>query len=115
MATLTRVEENSGILSYAAAAAGGDEYPNDDDTTLVVKNTSGGAKVVTVAKTRDTVQHRGYPETLLSDIVINFSGDGEAHINAAPAAYNNATNGRASVTVDSATGVSFSVIRRPRR
>ena len=98
-------------LVWANATAGGDEYVNDERTVLLLNNTSGAARTYTLAAQRTSVTVAAFGTLAIANISVVLSGDGLAAIQGPPAAYNNDSTGRASITYSSNSGVAVVPVR----
>lgn len=109
MATLT-VQSPGAILTQQAASAGGDVFTNTAKTLLIVNNTSGAGRTVTVAIVRQTAQVKGFGTAIFLPVSLVMASNGIATVQLPPAAYNDAT-GKVSLSVNTATGVTYSVVK----
>lgn len=110
MANLT-VASPGTELTWASANAGGDEYVNDERTVLLLSNTSSAARTYTLTAQRTSVSVAAFGTLTIANIAVAVSGDGIVAIQGPPAAYNNDSTGRASISYSSATGVAVVPVR----
>lgn len=111
MATLdVQDAEVAGLASvtFTAAASGGDEAATDPRHLLLVRNTDTSAHTLTIT-TPGTASG-----IAINDPTVEVAADGIAAV-PMHRVYRASSTGRASLSMDDATGVEYALLRMPRR
>ena len=112
MAIIPLIAPNdAGQITMTAASGGGDEYANDQRTILLIQNAAASARAITITAQRTSVTVPAFGVLTIANIVVAMTGIGLAVMQASPGGYNNNTNGRADVTINTAASVSYAAIR----